>query len=390
MISSPTTAATCATSPVSNTASADSDNDGSDSDSDSIDVLCPVIDVTKTGSADSVSVGTGISFTITVANTGTGTAQGVDITDTLPTDAGLNWTIGTPTQGSCSVLAGVLTCNIGQLTPGQDESVVISSPTTAATCATSPVSNTASADSDNDGSDSDSDSIDVLCADLGITKVADADPINAGDTAGFVITVTNNGAGQAQGVDIDDVLPATSGIWVIDTDGPDATTAAGCAIVGDTLHCDQSDLAAGASVTVHVTSTTSSADCPTRTLNNTASTTSTNDGSAQASDSITINCPVLQITKTADADPINASDIAGFVITATNTGAGLAHGVDIDDALPATSGTRVIDTEAPTPPPRPAAPSSSTPCTATRTTWPPAPASACTSPQAPQRRTAER
>ena len=121
VISSPTTAATCATSPVSNTASADSDNDGSDSDSDSIDVLCPVIDVTKTGSADSVSVGTGISFTITVANTGTGTAQGVDITDTLPTDAGLNWTIGTPTQGSCSSSPSS-TCNIGQLTPGQHES----------------------------------------------------------------------------------------------------------------------------------------------------------------------------------------------------------------------------------------------------------------------------
>ena len=77
---------------------------------------------------------------------------------------------------------------------------------------------------------------------------------------------------------------------------------------------------------MHVTSTTSSADCPTRTLNNTAFTTSTNDGSAQASDSITINCPVLQITKVADADPINAGDTAGFVITVTNTGAGLAHG----------------------------------------------------------------
>ena len=54
----------------------------------------------------------------------------------------------------------------------------------------------------------------------------------------------------------DDALPATSGTWVIDTDGPDATTAANCAIVGDTLHCDQDDLASGASVSVHVTSGT--------------------------------------------------------------------------------------------------------------------------------------
>ena len=38
--------------------------------------------------------------------------------------------------------------------------------------------------------------IDINCADLGITKIADADPINTSDTAGFVITVTNNGDGR--------------------------------------------------------------------------------------------------------------------------------------------------------------------------------------------------
>ena len=251
------------------------------------------------------------------------------------------------TAANCAIVGDTLHCEHGDLAAGASVVVHVTSTTTSADCPG--VDNeSASTSSTNDGSDTVEDvAIVINCADLGITKTADADPINAGDTAGFVITVTNTGDGLAHGVDIDDALPAPSGTWVIDTDGPDATTAADCAIVGDTLHCDQDDLAAGASVTVHVTSTTSSADCPTRTLNNTAFTTSTNDGSAQASDSITINCPVLQITKIADADPINAGDTAGFVVTVTNTGAGLAHGVDIDDALPATSGTWVIDTDGP-------------------------------------------
>ena len=79
-----------------------------------------------------------------------------------------------------------------------------------------------------------------------------------------------------------------------------------CAIVGDTLHCDQDDLAAGASVSVHVTSRTTAADCGT--LNNTASTTSTNDGSGQASDSIVVECPNLSENKVADAAAVNAGE----------------------------------------------------------------------------------
>ena len=72
------------------------------------------------------------------------------------------------------------------------------------------------------------------------------------------------------------------------------------------MHCDQDDLAPGASVSVHVTSSTDGTDCGT--LDNTAFTTSTNDGSDQASDSITVNCAAIGIEKTADRPTVNAGD----------------------------------------------------------------------------------
>ena len=40
-----------------------------------------------------MSAGEQIGFTVTVTNTGLGTAKGVSVTDTLPTNAGTNWTI---------------------------------------------------------------------------------------------------------------------------------------------------------------------------------------------------------------------------------------------------------------------------------------------------------
>ena len=89
------------------------------------------------------------------------------------------------------------------------------------------------------------------CPNLSEDKVADAAVVNASDTIGYTITLSNAGPGDADDVVIDDALPATSGTWTIDTEGPDATTAPNCAIVGDALHCDVGTLLAGASVTVH-------------------------------------------------------------------------------------------------------------------------------------------
>src|SRR5205823_4051259 len=164
-----------------------------------------------------VSAGDPIGFTITVTNNGAGVAHGVSVNDTLPTDSGLSWSIdGGTGAGSCSISAGVLSCSFGDMASGAALTVHISSPTTSATAASSPVDDTANVTSTNDGSDSASASIVVLGAAIDIAKVADSSPVSAGDTIGFTITVTNNGAGTAKGVSVNDPLPADPGTsWSI-------------------------------------------------------------------------------------------------------------------------------------------------------------------------------
>ena len=178
----------------------------------------------------------------------------------------------------------------------------------------------------------------VLTPALQITKTADAGTVNAGSNIGFTVTVSNTGTGVAQGVTLSDPLPAGSGIsWSESPDNPDCTISSG------SLSCSFGDLAAGASRTVHVTSPTTAASCGV--YNNTATYNSTNAGTGSASASVTVNCPSLQITKTADNASVAAGFPIGFTVTVTNNGPGSATGVTLSDNLP--TGTDVSWSESP-------------------------------------------
>jgi uncharacterized repeat protein (TIGR01451 family) len=332
-ITSPTTSASCG--PVNNTADVTTSNDGSDSASDSIEVQCAAIDVAKEADDPSVSAGDTIGFTITVTNNGAGVAKDVTLTDTLPTDTGTSWSIdGGTGAADCAIAAGVLTCDFGDMASGASFTVHISSPTTAGTAVDSPVDNTADVTTSNDGSDSASDEVEVLGAAIDVAKEADDPSVSAGDTIGFTITVTNNGAGVAKDVTLTDTLPTDTGTsWSIDG----GTGAADCAIAAGVLTCDFGDMASGASFTVHISSPTSFATCGT--VTNTASVAGSNDGSDSDSDSVTVQCPSLTITKTANpVGPVDAGNPIGFDIVVSNGGPGVAKSVTVNDPLPTGSG----------------------------------------------------
>jgi uncharacterized repeat protein (TIGR01451 family) len=291
-VTSPTTAASCKT--YNNTANFTTANDGSSSDSDSVTVNCGAIGIIKTADAPTVSAGDQIGFTITVTNTGAGNATGVMVTDTLPPGADLAWT-ESPDVAECSINAGVLSCDFGTLAPNGTASVHVVSPTTKDDCGL--VDNTASVTTTNDGQAQDGDSVTVNCGAIGIIKTADAPTVSAGDQIGFTITVTNTGAGTAKDVTMTDLLPANAGLsWTVQ--GTTGTWT--CAIATGTLTCGGTgfDLAPNGTASVHITSPTTSATCGT--VDNTGNVSSSNDGSGQASDSVTVNCPqVSQITPTA-------------------------------------------------------------------------------------------
>ena len=128
---------------------------------------------------------------------------------------------------------------------------------------------------------------------ISLAKAADQATVSAGDTIGFRITATNAGAGDARGVTVTDPLPTAAGVaWSVDAANSDS----GCTISGGVLTCNFGTVASGASKAVHVTSATTKDSCGA--LDNLAAVSTSNDGSAQASASTTVNCPqqLSQIT----------------------------------------------------------------------------------------------
>jgi uncharacterized repeat protein (TIGR01451 family) len=156
----------------------------------SIDALAPGLNALKTADEPSVTAGDQIGYTIDLLNTGEGVAKDVVATDTLPTDAGLAWIIESQDGAACSIEGGVLTCTIPTLEPTAGYSVHITSPTTSATVADSPVENTVSVTADNSDPLESSAAIEVWEGQLGCPSIQEQ---------GFEYTATTSGAGPSLG-----------------------------------------------------------------------------------------------------------------------------------------------------------------------------------------------
>jgi uncharacterized repeat protein (TIGR01451 family) len=106
--------------------------------------------------------------------------------------------------------------------------------------------------------------------DLSLTKADTADPVTVGDTFAYVITVKNEGTGDAGDVMTTDILP--SQVTYVS-----ATPSAGtCQKSGSTVTCDLSQVNASASASVTITVKASKSG----TASNTASLTSSDDTNA--------------------------------------------------------------------------------------------------------------
>ncbi len=276
-----------------NTATASATNAPDASDSASITCDKPALKVTKTADNSPISAGDTASYTIVVENTGAGTAYSVSLTDTLP--AGIAWVAD---NQACSISSGKLTCDFGDLASGASATVTVSGETTADSCGQLP--NTATASATNAPDASDSATIQVDCPEIVITKTPVDPMVNATDQIAFDIVVKNNGDGNAYGVTVSDTLPTEAGLsWSIDGANSDA----GWSIAGGTLSFGPATLASGESVRVRIVSPTTPASCGT--VLNTASLTY-DGGTGSDNGQITVDCPDLSLTKTADTSPILA------------------------------------------------------------------------------------
>ena len=216
---------------------------------------CPDVVVTKTAPKDTIDAGDTASFTITVTNNGPGIAKNVTLNDPLPAD--IAWQ---DDSADCSITNGTLSCQFGDLDPEESRTVHVSGTTDAQDCGV--LLNTATVSASNEpqekpGNNTDSADITVLCP----------SPQHHEDRRRSVRERGRHGRlhdhrdeqrprhGQERGRERHAAHGTVASSWSIDG----GTGAQNCSITNGVLTCTFPSIAAGASVTVHLTSPTTAA-----------------------------------------------------------------------------------------------------------------------------------
>jgi uncharacterized repeat protein (TIGR01451 family) len=328
-----------------NVAFADADNNPQVSDPGDITVLCGDVEVAKTPDGGEVTAGDPAAFTIVTSNSGSGAARDTELSDWLPAVTN-GWSVDSQTWTDPCTITGpagdaqLLACGPEDMAALGNRSVTVETVTTADDCG--PLDNPlAEATTSNDGSARDAGDVTVLCPALSATKEADDVVVSAGQPIGFTVTVSNSdlaGTGTAHSVQLNDPLPAGIGLdWSMDPDNADCDISG--SVGSQVLECSFGDLDPGESVSAHVVSDTTTADCAI--YRNVASITSDNHEELNPSADTTVECPGLNILKRqVDADgnptdePIDAGENAYFEVIVWNAGPGTALDVTLHDELP--------------------------------------------------------
>ncbi|MFQ5739794.1 MAG: hypothetical protein ACE5JX_12345 [Acidobacteriota bacterium] len=166
--------------------------------------------------------------------------------------------------------------------------------------------------------------------DLSITKTDSPDPVIAGNQLTYLLNVTNNGASQATGVTVTDILPGGA---VFVSVSPSQGT---CAHSNGTVTCNLGSLAGGssASATLIVSAPVSGG-----TFTNTASVSGNEQDPLDSNNTATSMTTVtpaadLEVSQSDSLDPIAAGQEVTYEISVANQGPSTATGVRLFDRLP--------------------------------------------------------
>src|SRR5579884_3031932 len=315
------------------------------------------IRIVKLADAPQVNAGEQIGFTMVVFNEGAGDARGVVLSDTLPANPGLSWTVASNGTGwgasGCTIASGVLSCGgtngvtvpAGTTEAASTFTVHVTSTTDESTGGVCPggkgvVDNTGVVTTSNSGSDQSEAETCVAAPAVSITKTADhSSPVKAGDKIGFTVEARNTGSGAATYVTLSDPLPAGSGsgvTWAID---PSVGTPSRFVLSGaagkQTLTLASGTLPSGADFKVHVTAQTSQTECGT--YDNTATLTIGN-GTSPAPVSAEESCAFhvdLSITKAGSPTRQTGLGEITWTMVVKNSGPDTDTGVDVSEPMPA-------------------------------------------------------
>jgi len=284
--------------------------------------------IVKTDDPDPVVAGEPLTYTLTITNNGPSDATGVVVTDTLP--AGVSFDDYTSSQGTYNSVTGVWT--VGSLAGGGSATltlVVTVDPATRGTLSNS--AEVAAEEFDPNTANNDAtESTDVDAqADLTIVKTDDPDPVVAGETLTYTLTVTNGGPSDATGVVVTDTLPLSV---TLDAHAPSQGTfndVTGVWTVGA--------VADGGSATLmlFVTVDPSKRGSLRNEAEVSADETDPNPVYNEDEEVTTVIAEAdLAVAKTYDPDPVAAGETLTYTLVVTNSGPSDATGIIVTDHLP--------------------------------------------------------
>ncbi len=260
-----------------------------------INVLSAVLNLSMTADRNPAAVELNLNYNATITNTGDASATNTVLTDVLPT--GVTYTAASASQGTCSYnsVTRTVTCNVGTIAAGSNATVQITvKPRNEGT-----LNNTATitASQWDPATGNNSASVNGLSAvkfvDLQTQMTASANPIFAGQNVTYTITVKNVGTPfGATGVTLTDVLPASMNFV-------SATTSQGSLVtppVGSngTVTANLGSLASGATATVTITVSSTTAGVVTNSATATSTEAESTPANNTGSTTTTVNAAALQ------------------------------------------------------------------------------------------------
>jgi uncharacterized repeat protein (TIGR01451 family) len=299
--------------------------------------------IVKTPDNATFNIGDQLTFTLVVTNTGAVPADDAKLDDPLPTTGGLTWSVFSTSAGvSCNPIPAsqVLHCDLGNMAPGAQATVVVKSNNVggapAASCTGQKLDNIGTASASNASPVTDHGDYTCQPGSYTLTKNPKGASYNIGDNISFTMVVTSTGPGTANNVVLNDPLPTLGNLnsWTITANPGNA-----CSIgAGNTLSCSFGNLANGQTRTVTVATNAAgganATACTGAKLNNTATLTGTGLPTKTDTGDYTCQPGSYTLTKNPKGASYNIGDNISFTMVVTSTGPGTANNVVLNDPLP--------------------------------------------------------
>ena len=256
-----------------------------------------------------------VTLTTTVTNNGPADSTWVHLTDTLPENVDI--VSATPTQGSCSNITTLVTCNLGNIDNGANVTVdIVVKPMVTGTLS-SVVSITAIESDNAPGNDSDTKQTMVLPAvDLSVAISDSLIPALLENDLTYTVTVTNNGVVAATGVVMTDTIPAFA-----DYVSSSPSQGDSCGEVAGIVTCNLGTISNGANATVDIVVNPTA----TGTLSNLAGATAIEADPDTGNNAVVHLSTVdpaadLSVTISDSPDPVTVGNSLTYTITVSNNG----------------------------------------------------------------------